>query len=92
MMTLFVGPEGTIKCVYAEALDLAQIGCVQIIRASHVEPDETGCWWADITPAGGPVLGPFGRRSDALAAEHRWLDANLTALAFAQTPGMKGTP
>ena len=81
MMTLLVGREGTIRCMYAEVLDLAAIGCLRITRASHVEPDATGRWWADITPAGGPVLGPFDRRSDALAAERRWLEEDLAAVA-----------
>ena len=77
MMTLMIDTQGKIRCVYAEHLDLEAIGSLRITRASYVEPDETGCWWADITPSGGPVLGPFGRRSDALGAERRWLDGNL---------------
>ena len=82
-MTLVVDPEGDVRCVYDEVFDLAAIGCLRTTRASHVEPDETGRWWADITPAGGPVLGPFDRRSQALAAEHRWLEENLAAVASA---------
>ena len=83
MMTLVVGPRGTVRCIYAEHLDLGAIGPLRISRASHVEPDEAGRWWADITPAGGPILGPFARRSDALAAERRWLDENLISIAVA---------
>ena len=33
----------------------------RIRRASHVEPDEAGRWWADLSPVGGPRLGPFAR-------------------------------
>ena len=84
MTVLVVGPQGDVRCVYAEVLDLAAIGCIRVTRASHVEPDGTGHWWADITPARGPVLGPFDRRSDALAAECRWLEENLTAIASAR--------
>jgi len=30
-------------------------------------------WWADLTPVGGPVLGPFDMRDDALIEEKAWL-------------------
>ena len=33
-------------------------------------------WLADLSPVNGPVLGPFDRRSEALAAELAWLEAN----------------
>ena len=36
----------------------------------------TDAWWADLTPVGGPVLGPFHERDVALAAELTWLQAN----------------
>ena len=49
-------------------------GDLAIRRASHVEPDAAGRWWADLAPVGGPRLGPFDRRSEALAAELRWLE------------------
>ena len=83
MMTLMIDTRGGIRCVYAEHLDLAAIGAMRISRASHVEPDETGHWWADIIAAAGPVLGPFDRRSEALAAERRWLEENLLSVAMA---------
>ena len=72
-MHLVVEPNGSVRGVYAEAIDLSVLGDVAIRRASHVEPDEHGRWPVDLRPVGGPVLGPFGRRSDALAAEMRWL-------------------
>jgi hypothetical protein len=71
MMDLFVGTSGEITTLYSEVLDLAALGALSIQRASHVEPDEAGQWWADIVE--GPRLGPFERRSDALAAEVAWL-------------------
>ena len=49
---------------------------VAISRASHVEPDDLGCWWADLSPVKGPRMGPFERRSEALSAEQGWLKAN----------------
>ncbi len=81
-MELVVGVDGVARCIYDEALDLREIGKLQITRASHVEPDRDGFWWADIGPSGGPVLGPYGSRSGALEAERGWLrrsrEAELT--------------
>jgi hypothetical protein len=76
-MTLVVDDSGVVRCVYDEALDLAALGRPTITRASNVEPDPAGRWTADLAPVGGPVLGPFPRRSEALAAERAWLDAQL---------------
>jgi hypothetical protein len=72
-MDLLVLPDGTIRAIYAEEIDLADLGSVLISRASHVEPDSQGRWIADLTPVAGPVLGPFRRRSEALEAELAWL-------------------
>jgi len=80
-MQLLFTATGCICFVYDEALDLASLGQTSIRRASHVEPDEAGQWWADLAPVAGPKLGPFARRSDALAAEAAWLDARLPELA-----------
>jgi len=66
-------PDGVAKCVYSEAIDLAALGDVFISRGSHVEPTPDGKWTADLSPVGGPVLGPFDNRSLALHAEVRWL-------------------
>jgi hypothetical protein len=76
-MNLLVLPDGTAHCVYGEQIDLSSLGALTITRASHVEPDERGRWWADLSPACGPMLGPFARRSDALTAESCWLDEHL---------------
>jgi hypothetical protein len=62
------------RCIYDEALDLREIGALKITRASHVEPDAEGYWWADMGPSGGPVLGPFMSRTEALGAERGWLN------------------
>jgi hypothetical protein len=72
-MELLVGTDGVARCIYDEALDLREIGKLQITRASHVEPDRDGFWWADMGPSGGPVLGPYSSRSEALVAERGWL-------------------
>jgi len=72
-MDLVVDACGEIRCIYDEALDLREIGKLRITRASHVEPDREGLWWADMGPSGGPVLGPYGSRTEALGAERGWL-------------------
>jgi hypothetical protein len=72
-MELVVDSDGVARCIYDEALDLRQLGRLSITRASHVEPDAEGYWWADMGPSGGPVLGPYRSRSEALGAERGWL-------------------
>ena len=68
--------RGVVRGLYDETIALAELGRVAITRASHVEPDADGSWWADLAPVGGPRLGPYARRSDALAAERNWLWAH----------------
>ena len=72
-MELIVDAGGNVRCIYGEELDLREIGKLQITRASHVEPDRDGFWWADMGPVSGPVLGPFRNRTEALRAERAWL-------------------
>ena len=71
MMDLFVALGGAVTAIYGEAINLQSLGTTTITRASHVESDETGQWFAQII--GGPNLGPFAKRSEALAAEVAWL-------------------
>ena len=51
------------------------------------EPNYTSShsWWADMTPVGGPLLGPYVYYVEALIAEIHWLqDRNLPGLAKCQ--------
>lgn len=75
-MELVIDRGGGVRCLYTEAVDLASLGAASLRRASRVEPDDSGLWHADLAPSGGPVLGPFARRSEALAAEAAWLEAH----------------
>ena len=77
-MELVVGAGGDVRCIYGEELDLREIGKLQITRASHVEPDAEGYWWADMGPVDGPFLGPFKHRTEALEAERGWLRRTTT--------------
>jgi hypothetical protein len=74
-MQLVINNSGKIRCVYGEAVDLSTLGCLDIRRASHVEPNDNGQWLADLGPVAGPILGPFGTRSEALAAARAGLGA-----------------
>lgn len=78
-MDLFISPAGTVRTLYGETISLAELGPMQITRASHVDPDGLGQWWADLGPVNGPRLGPFRQRSEALAAETDWLQTQLLA-------------
>ena len=79
-MDLVISPQGEVRCVYDEAIDLHVLGPPLIQRASHVEPSLDGHWFADLSPVNGPVLGPFDspfdQRTQALTAERQWLDAH----------------
>jgi hypothetical protein len=75
-MEMVIDRKGGVRCIYGEEIDLTALGQISISRASHVEPDGNGRWWANLTPVHGPTLGPFSRRSDALAAEVTWLETH----------------
>jgi len=75
-MEIVIQCDGRVRCVYGESIDLSAIGQLEIRRGSHVEPDGDGRWLADLAPVGGPLLGPFQRRSQALTAEQHWLECN----------------
>lgn len=78
-MILRVEPDGTLVTIYTETIQLDELGRARIERASHVEPTPEGAWTADLSPVNGPVLGPFAKRSEALAAEVAWLERWLAA-------------
>ena len=78
-MELVIVSSGGVRCLYDEAISLESLGLVTIERASHVEPDRRGQWHADLAPVGGPRLGPYALRSEALAAEAAWLGRHWLA-------------
>jgi len=87
-MELVVGEDGgDVRCIYDEALDLREIGKLEITRASPVEPDAEGYWWADMGPVDGPVLGPFKNRTEAIQAERvRLVRSALSSLPSRPCP------
>jgi len=75
-MQLVIDPRGEVRCLYGEEINLMALGALSISRVSFVEPDATGQWWAELSPVGGPRLGPFNRRNQALDAEREWLECH----------------
>ena len=69
--------HGCLRTIYSDdVLELIRQGEARISRASHVEPDDSGQWTADLSPVGGPILGPYDLRETALQAEVAWLKAH----------------
>ena len=89
-MEIVITADGNIRCLYGEAVDLHVLGQLEIRRGSHVEPTEDGFWTADLLPVGGPVLGPYPNRSEALTAEREWLQQNW--LVSPMTPSQSPHP
>ena len=72
-VTLIIDRKGDVQTLYTDDIDLRAFGKLRITRASHVEPDDAGNWWADMKPVRGPKLGPYRTRTQALKAEVEWL-------------------
>lgn len=89
-MTLTITPTGSVCFLWSDDLQpLLALGAPQIRRVSHVEPTPDGEWTADMAPVGGPVLGPYPLRIDALRAEAEWLDE--TSVETTGRSGWAGT-
>ena len=76
-MQIVIKPTGVFIGIYSDSFDYSEFGKPQIRRASHVEPDTTGHWFADLSPVDGPTLGPFDKRNEAIDAELEFLNAML---------------
>ena len=75
-MILSIDPEGRVRGIYSDSFPWRELGRPVVSRASEVEPDPLGFWYADLSLSGGPRIGPFALRSDAIAAEVAWLERN----------------
>ena len=75
--TVVIDPDGRVRFIWSDELaGLLALGTPEVRRGSHVEPTPAGQWEADLAPVGGPKLGPFTLRSEALQAETEWLTEN----------------
>jgi hypothetical protein len=76
---ILIDENGDVQFIYNDDLAaLCALGNARTARASHVEPYGPE-WRADLSPIGGPVLGPFRTRARALDAEVRWIRRAMTA-------------
>lgn len=77
--TITITDSGDARMIYDDDLRglMGMLGTASIRRVSHVEPDESGLWWADMAPMNGPRIGPFHYRYQALSAEREWLEVRL---------------
>ena len=73
-MIISIDTKGDIRGIYRDEFPWRELGKPMVQRASHVEPDSFGLWWADLELSDGPKIGPFARRIDAIAAEIAWLE------------------
>jgi hypothetical protein len=78
LLEIVVDENGNLRAIHDDELTpLFDHGTVHIERASHVEPNTSGQWIADLSPVNGPELGPFTLRQTALDAEVAYLRANV---------------
>jgi hypothetical protein len=73
-MIISIDRAGGVRAIYSDGFNWQALGKTLIQRASNVEPDHLGWWWADMFLSNGPKIGPFARRADAIAAEVAWLE------------------
>ena len=73
-MIISIDRAGGVRAIYTDGFNWQTLGKTLIQRASQVEPDHLGLWWADLGLSNGPKLGPFAKRADAIAAEVAWLE------------------
>ena len=84
-MQLLIDRQGQVCCLYSEMIPLSSLGSMTIQRASQVEPEADG-WYADLAASGGPKLGPFTLRSEALKAEEAWIEEHLSTVPTMTAP------
>ena len=73
-MIITIDRVGGIRAIYSDGFNWRALGRPIIQRASQVEPDGLGLWYADLSLSGGPRIGPFVHRADAISAEVDWLE------------------
>jgi hypothetical protein len=62
MNTLCVLPDGSVQCLYTEAIDLASLGRMQIQRATSIEFDNPAQLWRVFDRRGREVYSSASRQ------------------------------
>lgn len=73
-----IADTGEVRFIYDDDLISVsrQLGAGYTKRASNVDPGQDDMWYADLSPVGGPLLGPYDKRATAIDAEVAWLEEN----------------
>jgi hypothetical protein len=72
MTKLRITPDGRIRGLWSDDIQLGKLGVLSVRRASHVEFDgECQHWTVSLAQAPGRVLFRSSNRNDALAWEHQ---------------------
>lgn len=74
-MKIILGVDGVVRYVYNDVIHkhMSTLGEATIKRATHVEPDENGMWYADLSPVGGEKITGFKTHKEAIDFELKWL-------------------
>lgn len=76
-MGVYISPDGTLRFVWDDKLQiLTDLGQCNSVRVSDVESIGSR-WYADLRRIGGPRLGPFALRSDAIRSEVQYIEGRL---------------
>ncbi len=75
---LLVQPDGNIRCLYTDLIDLSALGTLHVNRASHVEFNDSDQTWSVRLADTGEVIGKgFKTRTEALEFEVNYLNNTL---------------
>jgi hypothetical protein len=79
---ILIAADGSIRFIWDDELvELITAGTARVDRASRVDPSPGGPqfagWTVDLTLSDGPVLSGFALRSQALAAERKWIEEHV---------------
>jgi hypothetical protein len=76
LVQIDIRPDGTVHCLYTDAIDLQAFGKVQVTRASNVEFEEGPQLWVARLPDG-RAIGAARSRADCLKLEVAYLQERM---------------